>query len=261
MSERTLESMKAAAERFANRLEYRRQPTTPEQQQKTIDHWEKVFSEPQKPDGLRVICRTAKECDYNKARAVFIEVMEKRADEIAVITANPNFKWVWSKEQGAVIKILIQWLINDPDCPISLSKGPFVYGLPGTGKTEITQALAKTSERLELTKQFKYTSMSAEYVRAKNDSGYDAVAPNIQANRCLDEFGRHTGDTIQWGNKTDLNESIIEERYTRFMRYGQITIIISNGDTKEVSGLFTPMVSDRLRAMCTGVMMPGDSKR
>lgn len=259
--ERTLDQLREAADRFANRLEYRRPPTTLEQQQKMIEYCQKVFSEPIARHLPNRKKSPTEECDYNKARDIFLEVMKQRGDEIAILTSNPNFKWVWSKEQGAVIKTLIQWLINDPDCPISLSKGPFIYGLPGTGKTEIIQALAKTAERLELTKRFKYTSMSTEYVRAKNDSGYDAVTPNIQANRCLDEFGRHVGDAIQWGNKTDLNESIIEERYTRFMRYGQITIIISNGDTKEVSDLFTPMVSDRLRAMCTGVLMPGESKR
>ena len=256
----TLEKMREAAERFKNRHTYRRPATTQEQSENVAKYWENVFQSKPKQTS-KVVKALVQESDYKTFRKAFIFEMERRADEIAIITANPNFKWEWSEEQGAVIKKLIQWFINDPQCDIPLSKGPFLYGMPGTGKTEIVKALGVVASDLELSKRFEYICMSDEYEKARHNSQYDPITPNLFSNRCLDEFGRHFGAVKSYGNETDINESVIEGRYARFMSYGQNTIAVTNASPNELLNLFSPMVADRVRAMCAGLLMPGNSKR
>jgi hypothetical protein len=151
--------------------------------------------------------------------------------------------------------------INDPACEWPLTKGLFVYGMPGTGKTEVMQIFERFAALNSLPKAFSFTSMAEVYVKAKSDKGFDPVTPNIQLDRCFDEFGLHTGAVMTFGESLDINEAIIEARYKRFRQGGQLSHFISNMTTAEVQAAFSPMIFDRIRSMCTSVHFKGKSKR
>lgn len=197
---------------------------------------------------------------YEEARRKFWAVLQFRAAAIETLTEKP-FVWEFDEAEQYNIQNLLRYFINDPECKYPLSKGIFVYGAVGTGKTEIMQAFCKFCEAHDLKKSFKLTSMSAVHIEAKTNKDFDPIAENIMYDRLFDEFGRHTGAVIRFGDALDINEAIIEFRYERWKRYGQLSHFIANATPNDLETLFSPMIFDRLREMCTSVLFPGKSKR
>mgnify|MGYP006327336057 FL=1 len=156
---------------------------------------------------------------------------------------------------------MIRYFINDRQCEWPLTKGLYLYGLPGTGKTEIMQVFERFARENDLPKQFQFTSMSDVYVKAKSDKNFDPITPNIQLDRVFDEFLRYTGAVMTFGESLDINEAIIEGRYPRYRHGGQLTHFISNASTFEANEGLSEIVFDRVRQMVTSVHFTGKSKR
>jgi len=201
-----------------------------------------------------------KECDFEQARQSLKTVFLNRADEISR-TTNQVFKWDFDATESEIIRNLIRYFVNDASGEYPLHKGLFVFGAVGTGKTEIMQCVSRWAESQKFGKAFVFTSMSATYTRAKQNPDYDPITQNVQFDRLFDEFGRYSGNVLNFGNQIDLNEAIIEQRYERWQRYGQLTHFIANAKPNEVETMFSPMIFDRLRQMCVSVLFPGKSKR
>ena len=199
------------------------------------------------------------EMPYQTAREKFRLILEDRTKQIEI--QKPGFKWVFSEADRVIWSNALKYFINDPSCIWPLTKGLFFYGGFGTGKTELFQMLERFCRESDLQKAFKFTSMSGEYVRARSEKEYDAVAPNVQFDRVFDEVGRYTGTVNHYGNPIDLNEANFEERYRRWQNYGQLTHIITNLDTHGMEAHLSGMLFDRIRSMCTSVFFEGNSKR
>lgn len=234
---------------------------SPEEIEAESEYWARVFAEkPARPEML--MCRsTAQEMEYDDARKKFWGVMQMRASHIAVLENNPEFEWIITPELSVILRNLVKYFINDRTSEIPLTKGLFVFGENGTGKTEIMQSFSRFTEANNLTKRFIFGSMSEVYSRARADKDFDPITPNEQRDRCFDEFGRNVGPIIRFGDALDINEAIIEARYNRFRRYGQITHFIANMAPNEAEVKLSPMVFDRLRSMCTSIEFTGKSKR
>jgi len=185
-----------------------------------------------------------------------------RAAHISMIE-NSDFNWSFDENEKWIIRNMTRYFINDPACEFTggLTKGLFLYGLPGTGKTEFMQIFERFCAENSLSKRFEFTSMSETYVKAKSDKQFDPIAKNVQLHRCFDEFGRHTGAVVSFGESLDINEAIIEARYTRFRHSGQKTHIVANMAPNECKEVFTPMIFDRIKQMCSSVHFTGQSKR
>ena len=257
---KTLDEMRRAEAEYLNKRLQAGAATSPEAAEALQKYWQGVFAEkPAQVSLLMVTRRTAQEMDYDEARRKFWAILQMRAAHIAINSRNPEFKWIFTEEEAAQIANLLRYFINDPSGQYPLTKGLFVYGAPGTGKTEIMQALSRFTQEYDLTKKFEFVSMSAVYDRARK--GADEVSTQEQQDRCFDEFGRITGTVLQYGNPIDLNESVLEARYIRHQRYGQITHLVTNTTPNATKQMFTPALYDRIRVMCTGVLFSGASKR
>jgi len=197
---------------------------------------------------------------WEDARRKVWALFEIRAAHLSQIE-DREFNWTFDESDRVIIRNLIRYFINDRDCEWSLTKGLFVYGLPGTGKTEIMQVFERFCRENDLPKQFQFTSMAETYVKAKAEKGFDPITLNIQLDRCFDEFGLYTGAVMTFGESLDINEAIIEARYKRFRQSGQVTHFISNMTTPDVKAAFSPMIYDRVKQMCTSVFFKGQSKR
>ncbi len=235
-------------------------PRTPEQIQAEADYWQRVFTEPERSAALMVARRTVQEMDYETARKKVWALLQLRAAHIEQIE-NAPFSWQFDEEMKAHVRNMTRYFINDPDCEWPLTKGLFLFGMPGTGKTELMQVFARFCEENMLSKQFNYCNLSETYTRAKSDKDFDPITPNVQFDRAFDEFGRHVGPVLRFGEPLDINEAIIEQRYERQRRYGQLTHFIANVTPNDVENAFSPMIFDRVRSMCTGVSFTGKSKR
>ena len=198
--------------------------------------------------------------DYDTARRKVWAIMQERAAQIEYLD-NQRFEWEFDEHEKQILKNLTRYFINDSNCEWQLTKGLFLYGAPGTGKTEIMRAMSRFCEENDLRKKFVFGSLSEIYSRTKSDKDFDPITPNVQFDRLFDEFGRNTGPVIRFGDPLDIVEVLIEQRYERSRRYGQLTHFIANGTPNEINELFSPMVFDRLRSMCTSVHFKGKSKR
>lgn len=225
-----------------------------------IAYWEKVWNGVKVPPNIWSVFYKPEKISFEMAKKTLWDVFLQRADEITAIQGAP-FKWQFSEKEAETINDLIRYFLNDPDGKLPIHKGLFIYGAVGTGKTEIMQIFGRWAKAQELQKQFVFTSMSNIYTRAKSESDYDPIFDNIQFNRLFDEFGRYTGNVLSFGNPIDINEAIIEQRYAKFQRYGQITHFIANAQPNETQTMFSPMVYDRLRSMCSSIHFEGKSKR
>ena len=222
---------------------------SPQEIEAEKEYWSKVFAEkPTKPE-LVMSRRTAQEMDYDEAKRKFWNIMQMRAAHIATLENNPEFEWIITPEFGDTLRNMVKYFINDSTGEIPLTKGLFIFGENGTGKTEIMQAFSRFTVQYDLTKQFVFCSMSETYNRTRANKEYDPVEINEQQDRCFDEFGRQVGPVLRYGDPLDINEAIIESRYSRFRRYGQITHFIANMAPNEAEAQLSPMVFDRLRSM------------
>lgn len=221
-------------------------------------HMESLRSEP-KP--MQPVMRDLSQpMSWDVARRKVWALFEMRAAHISHLE-NKDFNWQFDENDLGIIRNMIRYFTNDRQCEWPLTKGLFLYGLPGTGKTEIMQVFEKFANENDLPKKFEFTSMSDVYVRAKGEKNFDPITPNIQLDRAFDEFGRYTGPVLTFGDPLDINEAIIEARYKRFRQGGQLTHIISNMTTVELKDAFSSMIFDRIGKMCTGVLFSGQSKR
>lgn len=225
-------------------------------------YWQQVFAErPTTKGDLVMTRRTAQEMGYDDARRRFWAILQMRAAHIATLENNPEFEWAITDQFANTLRNMVKYFVNDSTGEIPLTKGLFIFGENGTGKTEIMQAFSRFTTQHDLTKQFVFCSMSEVYSRTRADKEYDPVTINEQQDRCFDEFGRQVGPVLRYGDPLDINEAIIEARYTRFRRYGQITHFIANMAPNEAEAQLSPMVFDRLRSMCTSIEFTGKSKR
>lgn len=225
-----------------------------------VEYWKKVFDTkaPEHPLTFRFLIN--QEMDYSDARRKVWALLELRAAHLIAL-GNESFKWEFSEEQKGVIQNMIRYFINDKACQWPLNKGLFIYGAPGTGKTEIMRVMERFTRENNLSKTFIMSSLSEDHIKFKSDQAFDPITQNVMFNRCFDEFCRHVGPVQRFGESLDINESIIELREARHKRYCQFTHFIANATPNDSKDYFSPMVYDRLRSMCTSVLFKGTSKR
>lgn len=207
-----------------------------------------------------VLRDNSQQMKWEVARRKVWALFEMRAAHISQIE-DKDFNWEFDEKNLGIIRNLIRYFINDKECAWPLQKGLFMYGMPGTGKTEMMMIFERFCEENELAKRFQFTSMAETYVRAKADKQFDPITWNIQLDRCFDEFGLYTGAVTTFGESLDINEAIIEARYKRFRHGGQLSHFISNATPNEMKGKLTPMAFDRIQQMCVSVYFEGQSKR
>lgn len=197
-------------------------------------------------------------CDYSEIWKPFAMHMKQREIEISA-QRGEAFTWEFSADMKRKIADILRYFVNDRKSEIPLYKGLLIYGQPGTGKTEIMQAVQVAAKAVNSPKVFEWTNLSEEYTKAKANQNYDPIEKNVMFDRCFDEFLRQFGPVNPRG--LDITEAAIEQREARFKRYGQLTHIVSNLDTVEMADILSKMAFDRIRSMCTSIEFDGESKR
>jgi DNA replication protein DnaC len=225
-------------------------------------YWDTVWNtEPRRLEGLRFGRAFEQEMSYDEARKRFWAAMQMQAAHVAMRENRPDFEYTIDADLARNLRAIVKWAINDPTGEIPITKGLFLFGQTGTGKSDMIEVLARFASTYSLAKQFTITQMSDVYTRAREDKDYQPVQDCLHGDRAFDEFGRHTGPVMRYGDPLDISEAVVEARYNRFKRYGQLSHFVANMTPNECSTVFSPVVFDRIRHMCHSIHFTGESRR
>ena len=258
-----LEKLRNAERLFLDRQKERMQGKQRSHQdvEKELAYWDAVHSKERATAQMTAQPLPSQEMEYSEAKNRFNSILMARAQMIRVQSRNENFKWLFSSEQKQMLTDMLHYFINSTESRYDLSKGLYVFGMPGTGKTEIMRSFSLFTQNAQLHKAFEFNSMSDVYTGAIKDQQTDWVQQMSQGFRAFDELGRYTGDVLNFGNPININEAIIEKRYVKYQYSGQLTHLISNATPSEALEMFTPALADRIRSMTQGIHFSGTSKR
>ncbi len=254
---RTLEELR---DRMAGNVTATPYQRPAEKAESELAYWQRVYGAKPERKARAYIPAHTQDLDYEEARKALWGMVLDRGVEIAAAKNLPYYEIKFDQEQAAVIRNLLKWLINDPTSTLPLAKGVWLFGEPGTFKTEIMQILSSFSMARKLSKAFHFVDWSLEYDKFLLD-GVPMSEQHKQFNRCFDEFLKKTEDVKKYGNVTNPNESIIEARYRRFKNYGQKTLFVSNFSPVIAQQQLSTQAFDRLSEMVSSILMPGNSKR
>jgi hypothetical protein len=249
-----LEALKERERQFANR---NKTPVTQEVQEKTVQYWQTVFST--QPSAIQPIRQFRQEMTFEEAKKKLWLVMVQRGRELEVL--KPGFEWVFTQEQRQIINDLLKYFINDPSSAYPLTKGVYLYSVPGTGKTELMQCFSAFTKINGLSKAFEFSVMSKRFDDIKIRKNFDVLPELTTFDRCLDELFLKVGTAAVYGESIDINQHVIEQRYSKFTNYGQLTHAITNMGPGQISSIILPMLHDRLSDMLTFIHYPGASHR
>jgi hypothetical protein len=172
-------------------------------------------------------------------------------------------------ENREVVTLLSWYFSGDPrfeDAGYSLSKGIYLYGAVGIGKTHLMRQFT-TMQR----KPFRMVDCSDIAAEHKRD-GEDGIRIYFKDNQihernywghthrgwCFDDLGTES-DSKYFGNQTNVMERIFEVRYRS--RESLITHIISNLTADQIESRYGVRIRERLREMMNVIHFTAKTSR
>jgi DNA replication protein DnaC len=154
-------------------------------------------------------------------------------------------------QQRRVLSAVKGWVASD-------SRGIFLCGTPGTGKTHLAVAAIAELRRRKIRARF--ASVRELLLECRNSFRNDEEGPGPILARyteartlLLDDLGAE--------NATEFSREIIETIIDRVYRDEDSLVVTSNVDLDGISGKYGVRVADRLLEVCTLVKFGGESYR
>lgn len=185
-------------------------------------------------------------------------------------------EYLLTNENEGVIKRLVLHLYGHSESKLNPKRGIYLCGPVGTGKTTLMELLSKWLVYVkrpsfafvscrDIQQEFatngykdllRYTKLS--YIH----NGRTRGPQNGSITYCFDDFGSE-GNATFWGNKVNVMEEVLQDRYREFETHGMITHMTSNlkVNTELMKKKYTDRVADRINGMFNIVELLGDSFR
>lgn len=211
------------------------------------------------------------------AKSLELEAPELWTPEILLDTIQGYFEeegheFVVDEENKNTVTALVNYFTGHPGFEKdgrSLSKGIFLYGPVGVGKTYLMNIIKFANQR-QVFKMVDCSDIAADFT--KKDGGgelslekyfsdrqieYRDKYGRTQCGYCFDDFGAES-DGRYFGNTVNIMERIIEKRYRS--NKPLITHMISNLDATAVKTRYGQRVADRMREMFNVIEFPVTAK-
>lgn len=150
------------------------------------------------------------------------------------------------------------------------SKGIYLYGPVGRGKTLIMQSLAQMCSLVEHKMEAAGIYFTSHRFQIKNAK---SIVAELAENKkpevmkkyysgvwCIDDLGAEDSYKL-FGNEMNVVGDIIIERYQRYQQSGLLTHATSNVDPKDWKDKYGDRVASRMSEMFNPVLLVGDDKR
>ncbi len=146
-------------------------------------------------------------------------------------------------------------------------KGFILFGNVGVGKTSIFRILELLFKEFYLPQyNFKFVtarSIISEVIiesKSKVSSEEFIIQKYSKSILYIDDISKNS-KAIIWGQKRDVIEEILLNRYDLFCRNGKRTFVSTNLSRDEFTTNFSPSMNDRLFDMFNFIDLPGKSRR
>jgi DNA replication protein DnaC len=199
---------------------------------------------------------------------------------ITMIAENIEPKFKYSEQDKKIFKLLLLYFTGNSRFleyykeiygkEGSLSKGLFIVGGVGTGKSLIFKIFKEYTRKTLHVNSFKYYNVNEiidnvnisgkEYLRQFSDNLIDRNQANPYT-IYIDDIGASNEDINHFGTKTNVIEELFSLRYNVFLKYRKLTHMSSNLYPKDLSAKYDVRIVDRIIEMFNVIEMNGISKR
>lgn len=163
------------------------------------------------------------------------------------------FAWIWRKDR---------W----NRCGLDYSKGLFLYGPVGTGKSTFmrgVQQYMNSLKRRDMPKDYRigfYWKSAGELANYYVSGGQERLLQWCDdCNLLIDELGREPCPARHYGNELNVAQFLLQLRYD--YRKDNITHITSNIMPQDIMSVYGDYISDRIKEMFNIIPWFGQSKR
>lgn len=171
-------------------------------------------------------------------------------------------KYVVKEEHRDILTGMLKYFTGN-ECEYDLSKGIYLHGNFGVGKTILFQTIRKTLALLFpfSPNGFGITSIEQIIERFKKDNAYGTYGYNkedMPINLCINEFGKKVNEKIYGTAAEQVVDSLFMIRYELFQS-GRFTHVTSNYNPSVLT--VPPIIQDRIKEMFNFIELTGESLR
>lgn len=200
---------------------------------------------------------------------IYLQLFSDIANELMPVRDNIKLKFIFDKENTALITELIKYFWGQPSCRLELTKGVVLYGKTGTGKSMIFDVLnILTAMEGAYGIPFKAGNQPCYFNLKKIHAGEmtsEMVNKKFELfNNCLkyrslfiDEIGKDLMKVNFWGNEICPFETIIETRDL----FPNLLFGTTNLSLNELKERYGDRVYSRLNKMVTFIEVTGNDRR
>lgn len=178
----------------------------------------------------------------------------------SLMTINPRTKQRRQFEPNDIYHNLIYYFTNHLNCPYDISKGLFIHGRTGTGKSLMSVVFNIFNGVYNPKKNFKLID-SSEIPMAFEMGGMSRVYYLAGGNCLIDDFGNEIMEAVYYGTKANPMKEFLTKRYKMYIQEGKFTHIISNFTMDYVKEMYGDRIESRFCEMFNDIVLDGKDLR
>ena len=181
----------------------------------------------------------------------------------------PSGTFVIEPDKRDLVSSVLAWVWKYDKwnrCGLDYTKGLFLYGPVGTGKSTLLRGLQtymNNIKRRDVLKDYRIGFFWKSASELANSYAGDGQEKLLQwcddSNLMIDELGREPLPAKHYGTSLNVIQFVLQLRYDHRME--NVTHITSNLMLSDITPMYGDYISDRFREMFNIIEWTGDSKR
>lgn len=194
---------------------------------------------------------------YNEARQILFDIYCEKLKG-----RKPEF----TDKQAKIIGNVLRYIIQDDSSEYDLSKGLFIFGDFGRGKSLLLKCLltfCESAKREKISNVNPYDFYEYEdLINDAKDQGTTSFIRRLGSTIAIDDLGYQGQSQISiYGTKEDFVTSIVKVRHSAFMKRGYKTYFTSNLTPEELKKNHSEGTSSRMEEMANLIYWSGENLR